>query len=195
VPGLHPAQPEGIDRALRHLGAGPIGAEKRAGGQILVELGAIGDAGGANAVEHVDRESAGIGRRLQHERRHGRHERQFGYARRAVPADVACHFTAAHGESDEDRVLQIERLHQRREIVGERVHVVTGPRLARPAVAAPIVGDAPIAVRGQQKHLGFPAVGVQRPSMAEDNGRTAAPILVVDLGSVPGGDGGHAARY
>ena len=41
-----------------------------------------------------------------------------------------------------NRVAQVERLDERRQIVGVGVHVVAVPRLARPAVAAPVVGDA-----------------------------------------------------
>jgi hypothetical protein len=67
--------------------------------------------------------------------------------------------------------------------------------LAGSAMATAVVGDAAIAVRGEEKHLGFPRVGVQRPAVAEDNGLARAPVFVVDLRSVFGGDGIHGFFY
>jgi hypothetical protein len=43
-----------------------------------------------------------------------------------------------------DGFLEIELLHQLRQVIGIRVHVVAGPRLARPSVAAPVMRDAAI---------------------------------------------------
>ena len=39
------------------LGAGPVGAEERTVGEVLVELRAVGDRAGAHPVEHVDRDA------------------------------------------------------------------------------------------------------------------------------------------
>ena len=61
---------------------------------------------------------------------------------RAVAADVARDLAAAGRVADVDGVLQVERLDERGEVVGVRVHVVAVPRLARAAVAAAVVGDA-----------------------------------------------------
>jgi len=47
-----------------------------------------------------------------------------------VSADVAGDFAAAGGVADMDRVLQVERLDERGEVVGVGVHVVARPRLA-----------------------------------------------------------------
>src|SRR4029453_11992791 len=85
----------------------------------------------------------------------------------------------------------IERFDERREIVGVSVHVVAVPGLARATVAAPVVGDAAISVGSQEEHLIFPGIGRERPAMAEDNGLTLAPVLVIDLRAVFSGDGTH----
>jgi hypothetical protein len=46
--------------------------------------------------------------------------------------------------TDMDHFLKTEVLDEVREIIGVRVHVVAGPRLARPPVAAAIMRDAAI---------------------------------------------------
>jgi hypothetical protein len=56
------------------------------------------------------------------------------------------------------------------------------------------MGDAAIAARGQEEHLVLERVGAERPAMAENNGLTLAPIIVVDLRAVLGGDRGHRVR-
>lgn len=43
----------------------------------------------------------------------------------------------------------------------------------------------------EEEHLPVPGVGVQRPAVREHHGRALAPVLVVDLGAVLGGDGAH----
>jgi hypothetical protein len=88
--------------------------------------------------------------------------------------------------SDENGIVQIEVVHEPRQVVGIRVHVVAVPRLARTAVAAAVVRDAPIPARSEKVHLIFERVGRQGPSMAKDHGPPGfdAPILIVDLASV-----------
>ena len=148
-------------------------------------------AAAADLVEHLHRQAAGIGRRLQHQRRDGGDQRGLGHPLRAVAADVAGHFAAARGEADQDGALQVERLDELREVVGIGVHVVAVPGLARPAMSAPVMGDAAIAVGGQEHHLGFPAIRAERPAVAEHHRLSCAPVLVVDLRSVFRRDRAH----
>src|SRR4051812_15681830 len=65
------------------------------------------------------------------------------------------------------------------------------PGLARTAMPAAIVGDAAVTLGSEKEHLRFPSVRAQRPAMAEGNDGAGAPVLVVNLGSVLGGDGAH----
>src|SRR5262245_24623552 len=58
-------------------------------------------------------------------------------------------------------------------------------------MAAPVVRDGAKAVLREEQHLPVPGIGVQRPAVGERDGGTLAPVLVVDLGSVFGGDGAH----
>jgi hypothetical protein len=108
-----------------------------------------------------------------------------------VTADVAGDFAAAGGVADVDRVLQVERLDEFREVVGVGVHVVAGPRLARTPVAAAIMGNTAVAARGQEEHLVFKGVRTERPAVAEDHRLPGAPILVVDLRTVRRRDRAH----
>ena len=112
----------------------------------------------------------------------------------AVPADVARDLAAAGGEADEDHVAQVERLDQRRQVVGVVVHVVAVPHLGRAAVAAAVVGDRAEAVVGEEELLRLPAVAAQRPAVAMHDGLAGAPVLVEDLDAVGGGDERHGVR-
>ena len=72
-----------------------------------------------------------------------------------IPRDLA----ATGRMTDMDRVIQIEMLDEFRQVIGISVHVIAVPRLARPAMTATIMGDAAIAMRGQEKHLILEGVG------------------------------------
>jgi hypothetical protein len=71
--------------------------------------------------------------------------------------------------ADVDRVAQIEVLGQVREVGSPVVHVVAGAGLVGPAVAAPVVGDHPVALAKEEGHLGVPVVRRQRPAVAEND--------------------------
>jgi hypothetical protein len=88
-------------------------------------------------------------------------------------------------------VLQAERFHQLGQVVGVGGQVIAVPRLTGPAVSAAVIGDAAVAVAGQEEHLVFERVGGERPAVAEDDRLTLAPILVVDLGAVLCRDRAH----
>ena len=61
-------------------------------------------------IEDFHRQAAGIGRRLQHQRRDCADQHSLGHALGAVAADVAGDFAAAGRVADMDRILQVERL-------------------------------------------------------------------------------------
>src|SRR3569833_2750501 len=79
---------------------------------------------------------------------------------------------------------QVEGADQRGKILGEGVVVVSLPGLAGPAMAAAIEGHATKAVRRHEHHLVVPDICGERPAMADDDGCSAAPVLVVDLGPI-----------
>src|SRR5260370_36543934 len=90
-----------------------------------------------------------------------------------------------------DRVLQVELRYELGEVVGVVVHVIAVPGLARAAVAPAIVSDASVSFGSQEEHLVFESIRGERPAMAEDHGLPFAPILVIDLRAIFGGDKGH----
>ncbi len=90
-----------------------------------------------------------------------------------------------------NRVLQVEFLGERRKVVGVGIHIVAAPGLARPPMAAPVVGDGAKSVRSQKDHLVFPCVRVQRPSVTENYGLARAPVLVINACAVLGRNPGH----
>jgi len=75
-----------------------------------------------------------------------------------------------------DCVLQVECFDERRESP-RRCQVVAIPGLARAAVAAAVVGDAPVAAGGQKEHLVLEGVRAQRPAVAEDDRLTSSQSL------------------
>ena len=94
-----------------------------------------------------------------------------------------------------NRVLEVERLGQRDEVVGVRVHLVAVPGLGRAPVPAAVVGDAPDPPGREEDHLRIPVVGAERPAVAEHDGLTLAPVLVVDLRAVLAGDRAHPCLH
>ncbi len=82
-------------------------------GEILEELRAVGPHAGTDLVERLHRQAAGIGGRLQHQRRYRADEDGLGDTFGAVAPDVARDLTATGRVADMDRVLQVERFGQR----------------------------------------------------------------------------------
>src|SRR4051794_12630923 len=80
---------------------------------------------------------------------------------------------------------------QRRQVIRIVIHVVAIAGLSRPAVAAPVMSYDAIAVVEEEQHLRVPIVGRQRPTMAEHDRLTLAPILVENLDAVFRFDGIH----
>ena len=181
--GAHALQPERFAYALGDLRARPVVAIERQG-QILEELRAIGLDAGSQLIEHLDRQAAGIGGGLQHERRDRTDEHGFGDALGAVAADVAGDFAAAGGMADMDGALEAKRVHQLGEVVGVSVKVVAVPGLARAPVSAAVMSDATITSLRQEEHLVLEGIRGEGPSMAEHDRLALAPVVVVDLRTV-----------
>ena len=105
--GHHALEPEGVADAFGDFCAGPVVAVERQR-EVLEKLRAVGHDAGAEPVEDLDRQAAGIGGGLEHERRDGADEDGLGDALGAVAADVAGDFAAAGGMADVDGVFQVE---------------------------------------------------------------------------------------
>src|SRR5579862_9023153 len=80
---------------------------------------------------------------------------------------------------------------KRGQVVGVMVHIVAVGGLGGTTVAAAIMGDYPIAAIQKEQHLVIPVVRAERPTMAENYRLSLTPVLVVNLYTVFGRDGGH----
>ena len=87
--------------------------------------------------------------------------------------------------------MQVEELDQGGKVVGVMVHVVAFADLRGTAVPAPVMGDHPVAVVQEEKHLGVPVVGRQGPPVTEDDWLASAPVFEEDLSSVGSRELGH----
>ena len=112
-----------------------------------------------------------------------------------MTTDVARYFAAAGGVADHHRVFQVQFLEQLGQVVGVSVHVIAIPRLTGTPVTTPVVCDAAIAIGRQKKHLRFPGIRRQWPAVTENDRLPRAPVFVVDLRAVLGGDQVIVLRY
>src|ERR1700731_1388738 len=78
------------------------------------------------------------------------------------------------------RFMEVKMCGQRRQVVGIMIHVMAIAGLGGTSMPAPVVGYDAIAVAKEEHHLRVPIIGGQRPAVAEDDGLTFAPVLVVD---------------
>jgi hypothetical protein len=69
-------------------------------------------------------------------------------------------FSASGGVAHQGRVVEIERLNHRREIVGVAIHVISSRGLAGSTMAAPVMRDRAETVLYEEHHLPVPCVGV-----------------------------------
>mgnify|MGYP000229951271 CR=1 FL=1 len=105
----HALPPPVVDDALIDLRPVTVVAVERPGRHIEIELRAVGDQRGAEAVEHLDRQAARIGGGLHHDRRHRPDHHQLGdpAGLLAVLGDIVQRLAAAGGVADMDRVAQV----------------------------------------------------------------------------------------
>src|ERR1700674_631569 len=89
------------------------------------------------------------------------------------------------------RPLEVEMCGQRRQVVGVIIHVMAITGLGGAAMAAPVVGYDAIALFEEEQHLRVPIIGRQRPAMAEHDGLSFAPVLVINLRAVFRSDSAH----
>src|SRR5216684_1674457 len=108
-----------------------------------------------------------------------------------MPPKVSGYLSAASGVTHVDCVLQVKLFGKHREIVGVGVHVIAVPGLCGTAVPSPIVRDDPITTLAEEQHLSVPVVCGERPAVTEHDGLALSPVLVVNLRTVFGGNGGH----
>src|SRR5580704_5299974 len=80
---------------------------------------------------------------------------------------------------------------QRGQIVGVMIHIMSVSGLGGTPMSAAVVRYDAITMLEKEQHVGVPIISRQRPAVAKHDGLPFAPILVIDLCSVFGGDGCH----
>src|ERR1700722_17537478 len=187
----HALTPPVRDDRLRRLHARLVEVVERPGGHRPVELRAVRRPPRLQALEGGLGHAGRVGVGLQDRRGHRADQDHLRHPRLAVAAEVARHLPAAGRVPDVDGVMQVKVLDQVGQVVGVVVHVVALADLCRAAVPAAVVGDHPIAMVQEEKHLGVPVVSRQGPPVAEDDRLTGTPVLEVDLSSVSGREVRH----
>src|SRR5690606_25265967 len=101
---LHALAPELIEDPLRNLGPGAVDPveEHR---ELAVKGRTVLEQGGPQAIEDLDGDPLRVGRRLDHDRRHGADQYCLRHASRPVAPDVPGNLTAACGVTDEGDFL------------------------------------------------------------------------------------------
>ena len=93
---------------------------------------------------------------LQQEWRHATHDHRLAHALGTVPSEVACDLAAAHRESDQREILQLQVRDQLVQVLCECVVVVAVGRPAGSAETSTVVGDDSISRIQQRRHLFLP---------------------------------------
>src|SRR6184192_110190 len=70
---------------------------------------------------------------------------------------------------------------QSRQVVGVMIHVMAPAGLGGAAVTSSVMGDDAIAFLEEEQHLRVPIIGRERPAVAEHDGLTFAPVLIIDV--------------
>jgi hypothetical protein len=120
----HGLTPPVVDHALQHLRARSVVAVEGTAREFPIELRPVGGELLPEAVEYLYRQAARIGRRLQHDWRHGADEYQFGDTALAVERDIVRCLAAARRMANVDGVAQIKMLDDRGRVRGVVVHVM-----------------------------------------------------------------------
>src|SRR5438477_4217459 len=177
----HALTPPVLDDRLRGFHARPVEAIEWPLRQVAIELRAIGRELRLQSIEHFFGKAVWIGRRLHHQRRHRADQRSLRHPAFAMPSQIMRHLAAARGMTNMHGVVQVKMRGQSRKVVGIVIHVMAVARLGGPAVASSVMGDDAIALFEEEQHLRVPVIGRQRPTMAEDDGLSFAPIFIIDV--------------
>src|SRR6266446_3811266 len=98
-----------------------------------------------------------------------------------MPSQIVRHLAAARGVTNVHGVLQIKMRGQGCKVFGIMIHVMAVARMGGPAVTSSIMGDDAITVFEEEEHLRVPVIGRQRPTVAENDGLSFAPISIIDV--------------
>src|SRR5438874_7100260 len=180
-PAHHALAPPVLDDRLRGFHARSVEAVEWPRRQVAIELRAIGRELCLQIIENRFRQSTWIFLRLHHQRRHRADQRSLRHPAFAMPSQIMRHLATSGGMTNVHGMLHIKMRDQSRKVVGIVIHVMAIARLGGPTVASPVMGDDAIALFEEEQHLRVPVIGRQRPTMAEDDGLSFAPIFIIDV--------------
>ncbi len=145
---------------------------------------------GDDPVEDLLRNTRGVVVREEEERLERGEERDLREAVGAVGGGVTPHLTGAHGESDEEHIVQVEGVEHHVEVGGERVVVVPLAGLAGLAEPAAVVRDDPVPGLEQCAGLRGPGCSAERVPVDQHHRLAGSVVFVVevDVGAVFGAD-------
>src|ERR1700748_1757206 len=89
---------------------------------------------------------------------------------------------------DHHRILHVESVQHSSKIGGERVEIVTPPRIARSTVGAAVIRDAAETLLRERIHLVGPHCGAECPARQKYEGLAGSPVTVKQIDSVVGSD-------
>src|SRR5438034_10080381 len=98
-----------------------------------------------------------------------------------MTAEIMHHLAAAGRMADVNRILKVEMIGHRLQIVGIVVHVVSTAGLSRATMSAPISRNDAEAFAEEKKHLRVPIIRRERPAVTEHNRLPAAPVFIIDV--------------
>src|SRR5207249_3084584 len=102
-----------------------------------------------------------------------------------MTAEITHYLAAARGMADVNRIFQVEMIGDGLQIVGIMVHVVSAAGLSRATMSTPISCNDAETLADEKKHLRVPIIRRQRPTMAEDDRLSFAPVLIIDVDVSP----------
>src|SRR5262249_19029396 len=98
-----------------------------------------------------------------------------------MTGEITHHLAATGRMANVNRVLQVEMIGDRLQIVGIMIHIMSVAGLSRATMSAPIGRNDTIAFAEEKKHLRVPIVRRQRPAVTEHNWLTGSPIFIIDV--------------
>src|SRR6185312_8133266 len=128
----------------------------------------------------AQRSARSIVRAFLNVRQRRREEHNTCFASSAMPREISRDLTGAYGVANEDDFLQPQVLDHRREVVSERVEVISGSRITGSTATALVVSHRPYPRAREVEHLVLPHVRVKRPTVYEDNNTLARPPVLAE---------------
>src|SRR5579863_1774993 len=101
---------------------------------------------------------------------------------------ISNHFGSSQGVADEEHILQIECVHDRGNVVGEAVVIISVTGLLGTPMTPPVECDATPSPFRKSHHRDIPPIGAECPARHENDRPASAPIPKMNSGPIPAFD-------